>query len=170
MVSWTLKQQRDPNTLNRLQRVQESVYAQLQCLVPTWDVEQGSHWVSIVGTGLPLHLEILEVHPYTSFLRMTHHFDEHPVIDSQPEAHVRCYHDAEIAEVTAFDTVQGIQRIAHPSLPSRAILEMSWQRNRSLEKWLQYLLDLGHSRDTMQPDTTQSSYFEAVRKKGLITI
>jgi len=170
MVSWTLKQQRDPKVLNRLQRTQESIYAQLQCLIPDWQAADG-YWVSQAPQSQPLHIEMLEVHPYTTFLHMTHHFDGPIPIVSQPEAHVRCYHDLRIAEVTAFDVVQGIERVAHPKLPARAVQELSWQRNRSLEKWLQYLLDKGHCRSTMRASRSTAGHLEATfGKKNVATI
>jgi len=169
MVTWILNR-RDPHALDRLQRVQESIYAQLQCLLPSWDVALGAHWVSQVPSGMPLHIEVLECHPYTTFLRLTHHFIATGEVESEPEAHVRCYHDLHIAEVTAFDTLQGIRRLAHPSLPPRALMRLNWQRNRSLEKWLQYLLDLGHCRGTLRPAPDLDTSLDDGEKKGLVTI
>lgn len=170
MVSWTLPQQRDPHALDRLQQVQEGIYAQLQCLVPDWGAAPGTHWISQVAAGMPLHIQLLEVHPYTSFLHMTHHFTAVPEAESLPEAHVRCYHDVRIAEVTAFDMEQGIRRLAHPSLPARALLQLTWHKNRSFEKWLQYLLDLGHCRGNMRASETETDHLVAGRKKDFATI
>lgn len=169
MVAWNIKQLRDPHNLERLQRVQEDIYAQLQCLVP--DGEPGvSHWRSQVPGGMPLHVQLLERHPYTSFLRLTHHFEYKDHLESEPEAHVRCYHDLNIAEVTAFDTLQGIRRMAHPSMPARGLWQLAWRNNRSLEKWLQYLLDQGHCRDTMQAQSRNDETQTARQVKSLTMV
>ena len=67
-----------------------------------------------------------------------------------PDAHIRFYHDAHIAEATSFNVGQGCVRTAHPSFPIRQIMVQAWRRNRALDRWLDYLLKQGHSVTTMR--------------------
>ncbi|GAB4186609.1 MAG: hypothetical protein Tsb002_11240 [Wenzhouxiangellaceae bacterium] len=170
MVSWKIPTNDDGHALDRLQRVQESVYGQLQCLVPDWQAQPGSHWCSKVKRGQPLHLILLERHTYTSYLRLTHHFDWADEAVSEPEAHIRCYHDARLAEVTAFDTIQGIRRLAHPSLPAKGLMRLAWRRNQSLAKWLIYLLQQGHGRESMHYLGSTAEAGARGGKKALLTV
>ena len=68
-----------------------------------------------------------------------------------PDAHIRLYQDAHLAEATSYNTGQGCTRTAHPSYPPRQLLAQAWRRNRALDRWLDYLLKQGHSLATMKP-------------------
>ena len=100
--------------------------------------------------------------------RRTHiiHHTVHALLDSElvervcpptpniaPDAHIRFYHDAHIAEATSFNVGQGCTRTAHPSYPPRQMLQLAWRRNRALDRWLDYLLKQGHSVATLKPAT-----------------
>lgn len=141
---------RSPPKLKRLQQLQEEIYRQLQLLMPD-AVARHDAFVSKVSGSPPLQLEILERHPYTHFLRLTYLFHHEDGEHTQPDAHIRLYQDARIAEVTAFDLDQGCQRTAHPWYPHRPLMQRIWRENVALEKWLGYLLGQGHSFDSMRP-------------------
>jgi uncharacterized protein YqiB (DUF1249 family) len=96
-------------------------------------------------------LEVLERHPYTTFFRLTYEFVEGHEHSYAPDAHVRFYHDAHMAEATSFNVDQGCTRTAHPSFPPRQLIQQAWRRNRALDRWLDYLLKQGHSVVTMRP-------------------
>lgn len=136
--------------LKRLQHLQEEIYRQLQLLLPD-AVAHHDAFVSKVSGSPPLQLEILERHPYTHFMRLTYLFQQHEEEQTQPDAHIRVYQDARIAEVTAFDLDQGFKRTAHPWYPHRPLIQRIWRENVALEKWLGYLLGQGHSFDSMRP-------------------
>ncbi len=135
--------------LKRLQQVQEEIYRQLQLLIPD---QFAFHDVlrSRVSGSPDLRLEILERHTYTTFLRLTYEFLDGEERSYAPDAHIRFYHDAHIAEATSFNVGQGCVRTAHPSFPIRQIMQQAWRRNRALDRWLDYLLKQGHSVVTMQ--------------------
>lgn len=138
--------------LKRLQEVQEEIYRQLHLLLP----DHAAHHDSLVSRvpGSPtLRLEVLERHPYTTFLRLTYEFGQGEDRSFAPDAHIRFYHDAHMAEATSFDTGQGCRRTAHPSYPAQPLLQQAWRRNRALDRWLDYLIGQGHSMDTMRPAT-----------------
>ena len=136
--------------LKRLQEVQEEIYRQLHLLIPDAIAFEDS-LVSRVAGSPALRLEVIERHPYTTFLRLTYEFREGEDRSYAPNAHIRFYSDAHIAEATSFNTGQGCSRTAHPSYPPRQILQQAWRRNRALDRWLDYLLKQGHSVATMRP-------------------
>jgi uncharacterized protein YqiB (DUF1249 family) len=145
-----------PNGLRRLpglkalQEVQEEIYRQLHLLLPDAMAFHDS-LVSRVSGSPALRLEVIERHPYTTFLRLTYEFVADEERSYEPDAHIRFYHDAHIAEATSFNTGQGCVRTAHPSYPGKQLLQQAWRRNRALDRWLDYLLRQGHSVATMRP-------------------
>lgn len=139
-----------PPRLSRLQNLQTEIYRQLQLLIP----DQVAHYDSFQSlvTGSPLlRMDILERHPYTHFLRLTYEFHKDEEREIAPDAHIRIYNDAHLAEVTSFDHEQGFKRRAHPGYPPQHTFRRSWKQNQALDKWLSYLLHQGHSITTMQP-------------------
>ncbi len=136
--------------LRRLQEVQEEIYRQLMLLIPE-QVSFHESFVSRVSGSPVLRMDILERHPYTDFLRLTYLFESDGESELSPDAHIRVYRDARMAEVTAFDHDQGCRRSAHPWYPHRQLFQRTWRQNRALDKWLGYLLHQGHSLATMRP-------------------
>ncbi len=158
--------------LKRLQELQTEIYRQLQLLIP----EQIAHYDSFLSRvqGSPLlRMDILERHPYTHFVRLTYQFNGKEPAEIAPDAHIRIYNDAHMAEVTAFDHIQGFNRYAPGQLPAAQARKMNgyeqhqpaspawfphlqlfqrnWRQNRALDKWLGYLLHQGHSISSMRP-------------------
>lgn len=139
---------RDP-ALRQLHEVQEEIYRQLYLLLPDQFAFYDS-LVSRVPGSADLRLEVLERHNYTTFFRLTYEFTRGNEKNYAPDAHIRFYHDAHIAEATSFNLAQGCARTAHPAYPARQMMQLSWRRNRALDRWLDYLLRQGHSVATMQ--------------------
>lgn len=135
--------------LRRLQEVQEEIYRQLQLLIPEQVAVHGSFYSRVNGSPL-LRMDILERHPYTQFLRLTYSFENASEPELAPDAHIRMYQDARMAEVTAFNHEQGCRRSAHPWYPHRQLFQRAWRQNLALDKWLGYLLQQGHSLETMR--------------------
>jgi len=136
--------------LKRLHDVQEEIYRQLHLLIPDQFAFDDS-LISRVAGSPDLRLAVLERHSYTTFFRLTYEFREGQELSYAPDAHIRFYHDARIAEATSFNLGQGCNRTAHPSYPPKQILQQAWRRNRALDRWLDYLLKQGHSVETMRP-------------------
>ena len=136
--------------LKRLQQVQEEIFRQMQLLVPDDYAFHDSLQSMVSGSPL-LRLEVLERHPYTTFLRLTYEFRDGDDRSFAPDAHIRLNQDAHLAEATSYNTGQGCTRTAHPSYPPRQLLAQAWRRNRALDRWLDYLLKQGHSLATMKP-------------------
>ncbi len=131
----------------RLPELHGNVFHALNTLLPA-DLARSDTLVSRVAGSPDLYLQVMERHNYTSFIRLTY------VMGSErqhnPNAHIRIYHDARMAEATAFSPGQGIHRLAGPELPVHGLVTRAWRLNRALLKWLDYLLAEGHGPDTMQ--------------------
>ena len=193
MVS--MKHQKDPylrHKLKRLQDLQTELYRQLQLLIP----DQVAHYDSFLSRvhGSPLlRMDVLERHPYTHFVRLTYQFDKTEPLESAPDAHIRVYNDARMADVTSFNSEQGFNRQAHGTeqprqqlaehqghhlgesrtlrplssgwLPHLQLFQQTWRQNRALDKWLGYLLHQGHSLTSMQPASDKISGNKAIPVK-----
>ncbi len=136
-------------TLRQLHEVQEEIYRQLHLLIPDQFAFHDSLRSRVPGSP-DLRMEVLERHPYTTFFRLTYEFREGEEHHYAPDAHIRFYHDAHIAEATSFNVAQGCSRTAHPAYPPKQLMEQAWRRNRALDRWLDYLLRHGHSVATMK--------------------
>ncbi len=142
--------------IGKLMAIQEEIYRQLYLLLP----DSISHYdvlESRVNGSPPLILHLLERHPYTTFLRLTYAFTGSGSSCFSPNAHIRLYHDAKLAEVTSFSNQQGIRRFASPFIPARNAMLRAWRQNRALEKWLDYVLHQGHHTETMRPVSESSA-------------
>jgi uncharacterized protein YqiB (DUF1249 family) len=166
----------------RLQELHTEIFRQLQLLIPDQMAHYDSFQSQVHGSPL-LRMDILERHPYTHFVRLTYQFTREDSLEIAPDAHIRVYNDARLAEATSFDQIQGFNRQAPKKLnesPSRAngiplngsgnrllphaawfqpfqTLKNSWQRNQALDKWLSYLLHQGHSLTSMRPASEKIS-------------
>jgi uncharacterized protein YqiB (DUF1249 family) len=136
--------------LRKLQDVQAEIYRQLQLLIPDQFSFHDFLESRVAGSPL-LRLQVLERHAYTTFFRLTYEFSEAEERTYAPDAHIRFYSDARLAEATSFNTSQGCSRTAHPSYPPMQLLQKLWRQNRALDRWLDYLLRQGHSVATMLP-------------------
>ncbi len=176
--------------LKRLQELQTEIYRQLQLLIPDQITHYDSFQSRVHGSPL-LRMDILERHPYTHFVRLTYQFSRKDTLEIAPDAHIRVYNDARLAEATSFDPVQGFNRHAHnptadhspnetsgsvndsrahllsPSswLQPLHVLQRNWRRNAALDKWLSYLLHQGHSLTSMQPTSEKIEGTPAVPVK-----
>lgn len=155
--------------LRRLQDLQTEIYRQLQLLIPDQVAHFDSFQSRVQGSPL-LRMDILERHPYTHFVRLTYEFSKDDALEIAPDAHIRVYNDARLAEATSFNAEQGFDRHArevmadgstngpraHLLSPSSWFhplhaLQRSWRQNAALDKWLSYLLHQGHSLTSMEP-------------------
>ena len=135
--------------LGRLQDVQEEIFRQLQLLIPEQVTLSDSFCSRVDGSPL-LRMDILERHPYTQFIRLTYSFENGDEPKLAPDAHIRLYQDARLAEVTSFNSDQGCRRMASPYYPPRQLFQKNWRQNLTMDKWLGYLLMQGHSVATMR--------------------
>jgi uncharacterized protein YqiB (DUF1249 family) len=134
-----------PGSFTGLMTVYESNYIKLRALTTEFDW-QGWSMVSTSSRDSDLHAQLMKREPYTTTLKLTYWFEEPGgVLVPDPDLILRIYHDARLAEAVA-----GRERHTHHKLrelagDSGAELDRRWRINMMLNKWLDYLFDVGHT-------------------------
>ena len=107
-------------------------------------------WVSSIGDGMDLHLDVLERHAYTVDLRLTYGMTDPATGVRDPSAFVRVYRDARQAEATHCYIGQRWQDVLGLRPDPRVLVSHRLRMNTFLGKWLEFLADQGHSRFTLR--------------------
>jgi hypothetical protein len=132
-------------TVGALMALCEENYTALMRLAPVLPALTG-HLVSRRDGQPDLHVEIVDQAPYTTTLRLTHHFADGVVArpDSaarlEPNALLRAYHDA--GQVEVLDLRQTILPLF--STYHAPALAAKWKANLFLSKWLGWCVREGH--------------------------
>ena len=139
------------------------IYRQICILLPDLDGES-DRFVSIVRDEPPVYLEILARHRYTTELRITHYLDaEAKVFD--PDCLLRISHDAQVAEaVYCYPRELNVPLLGALG-QVRDVAQYRYRCNRFVDRWLEYLLKLGHGLQTFVP--VQPSQWPAVEPAGV---
>jgi uncharacterized protein YqiB (DUF1249 family) len=138
-----------PGSFTGLMTIYESNYLKLDRLLGCFP--QGKAvWTSAVPEDCDLHLEVLRREPYTTTLRMTYWFEESSVGNiveriADPDLSVRVYHDARLAQAVAARVVHRHPKLLDLDPAHSTELDRRWRTNMMLNKWLDYLSDMGHS-------------------------
>src|SRR5688572_2567589 len=131
-------------TFTGLMTLYESNYIKLQQLASamTWPAET---IVSSSPRDKDLHVEIVRREPYTTTLRLTYWFDDAGIAVADPDLVVLVYHDARLVEaVSSGETHRHVKR-RELAKSSTAELDRRWRLNMLLNKWLDYLFEVGHT-------------------------
>jgi hypothetical protein len=135
-------------TFTGLMTLYESNYIKLRQLGGDLDWS-GAARVSSSPRDSDLHADILRREPYTTTLRLTYWFAEgEGLLVPDPALVLRVYHDARLVEAVSSGEVHHhakLRELARSS--SSAELDRRWRINMMLNKWLDYLFDVGHSLD-----------------------
>ena len=106
--------------------------------------------ISQVDQQLPLYIEVTERHTFTTCIRLSHAIESnHGIVSLDPDAQIRLYHDAKVAEATHCYPGTVIQPLFGALVPVADVVEHRWRMNRFLDKWLEYLLQQGHNLQTL---------------------
>lgn len=108
-------------------------------------------YVSSIGDGLDLSVELLERHAYTDELRLTYGLRDPVTGQRDPSAFVRVYHDARLAEATHCYIGRRWQDVLGLHPDPKLLLNHRLRMNAFLDKWLEYLGEQGHSPFTLLP-------------------
>jgi uncharacterized protein len=136
-----------PGTFTGLMTLYESNYIKLHALAGAFDWPSDGV-VSTTRRDSDLHATITRREPYTTTLKLTYWFAESDgVVVADPDLILRIYHDARLVEA-----VSGHERHRHHKLRELAVssgteLGRRWRINMMLNKWLDYLSDVGHRLD-----------------------
>jgi uncharacterized protein YqiB (DUF1249 family) len=133
-----------PGTLGGLISLYEGNFIKLIALLGDTTASTG-HFVSRCRADCDLHLSVEEGSRFTRMLRLTYVFDEASGTVADPDMALKIFLDARVAEVVSW---AGFHR--HGFLETLGArygreLDRRWARNMVLSKWLDYLLDNGHT-------------------------
>lgn len=106
-------------------------------------------YVSSVGDGLDVRLELVAQHAYTAELRLTYAMQDPVTGEPDPSAFLRVYRDARQVEATHCYVGRRWQDVIGMYPPPGAVLDHRLRMNTFLGKWLEYLREGGHSRATL---------------------
>lgn len=101
-------------------------------------------YVSSVGDGLDLRLDILAQHAYTTELRLSYAMLDPVTGEPDPSAYLRLYRDARQVEATHCYIGRRWQDAIGMYPPPAEVLDHRLRMNTFLGKWLQYLAERGH--------------------------
>ena len=124
-------------------------FALLTRLFEPADLAPGS-WLSCIGDGLDLRLDVLEQHRYTSELRLTYAMQDPLTGEPDPSAILRLYRDARQVEATHCYVGRRWQDVLGMFPPPAELLDHRLRMNTFLGKWLHYLAEQGHGVATLQ--------------------
>ena len=143
-----------PGSFTGMMTLYESNFIKLTGLIESLSAQRSAKLepvVSVTPRDCDLHLRPVSSEPYTTTFKLTYWFesaDGDRVAD--PDLMIRIYHDARLAEA-----VGGADTHHHHKLRELAAqdtagvhsleLDRRWRNNVMLNKWLDYLLDMGHS-------------------------
>lgn len=108
-------------------------------------------YVSDIGDGLPLHVEVIEQHAYTTELRLTYAIFDPVTGEPDPSAYLRLYHDTRQLEATHCYVGRRWQDVIGMFPPPARVIGHRLRMNTFLGKWLEYLVERGHSIATLKP-------------------
>ncbi|WP_159015844.1 DUF1249 domain-containing protein [Cognatiluteimonas profundi] len=108
-------------------------------------------YVSSIGDGLDLRIDVMQQHPYTTELRMTYAMQDPRTGEPDPSAFLRVYHDARQVEATHCYVGRRWQDVIGMYPPPARLIDHRMRMNTFLGKWLLYLGEGGHGVATLAP-------------------
>ena len=134
-----------PGSFSGLMTIYESNFLKLQQLTTAVD-GPAQALVSSSSRDCDLHLQLLKREPYTTTLKLTYWFAETDgTWVPDPDLTLRIYHDARLVEAVGGHDRHRHHKLKELSLAPDTELDRRWRINMMLNKWLDYLLDVGHS-------------------------
>ena len=142
-----------PGSFTGLMTLYESNYIKLSQLIADFDALPARRRPGVVSRSpadCDLHLRVRLREPYTTTLKLTYLFypegpqgpGRRPVPD--PDLTVRVYHDARLVEAVRVRDEHCHHKLRELARTHSRELNRRWRNNMMLNKWLDYLLDMGH--------------------------
>lgn len=132
-----------PRRIAHLMDLYERNYTLLERLIPELELPF-ERVVSRSATDLPLVLIVVERSPYTSELRLTYEFNDAEGKRLSPDIWVKVYRDARVAEALHCGMRPMWLAQDGGDVEAGEFIHDQWDRNHTLAKWLEYLLEHGH--------------------------
>ncbi len=107
-------------------------------------------YLSSVGDGLDVRLDVVERHRYTLELRLTYCLIDSETGELSPSAWLRLYQDAHLAEATHCHPGRRLVEVLGPFPAVHSVFRHRLRMNSFLTRWLEYLGEQGHSAATLE--------------------
>jgi uncharacterized protein YqiB (DUF1249 family) len=134
-----------PGSFTGLMTLYESNYIKLSTLTSEFDWSSCST-ISSSRRDSDLHAQLMRREAYTTTLKLTYWFEEAGgLMVPDPDLIVRIYHDARLAEAAASRDRHTHHKLRELAEHGGSELDRRWRINMMLNKWLDYLFDVGHS-------------------------
>ena len=130
------------------------------------DLAAGTY-VSGIGDGLDVRMDVIEQHAYTTELRLTYGMRDPLTGEPDPSAFLRLYRDARQVEATHCYVGRRWQDTLGFDASPRSVLGYRLQMNAFLNKWLEYLGEQGHSLATLEETAGQAIDFPPMTQLAL---
>ncbi|NUO73061.1 MAG: DUF1249 domain-containing protein [Frateuria sp.] len=127
-------------------------HARFERLFHPADLAPGTY-LSSIGDGLDLQMDVIEQHRYTTELRLTYALQDPLTGEPDPSAYLRLYHDARQLEATHCYIGRRWQDVIGMYPPPAEVIGHRMRMNTFLGKWLEYLAERGHGVATLRPLT-----------------
>ncbi len=137
------------NRFGWLMAIYAENHARLSRLFAPADLVEG-RYVSSIGDGLDLFLDVIETHRYTVELRMTYGLRDPQTGEPDPSAFLRLYRDARQVEATHCYVGRRWQDAIGMYPPAAELISHRMRMNTFLGKWLEYLAERGHGVATLR--------------------
>lgn len=108
-------------------------------------------YVSSIGDGLDLRMDVVATHPYTVELRLSYGMVDPVTGEPDPSAFLRLYRDARQVEATHCYVGRRWQDVIGLFPPPAELISHRMRMNTFLGKWLEYLAERGHGVATLRP-------------------
>ncbi|WP_058834599.1 DUF1249 domain-containing protein [Luteimonas abyssi] len=118
-------------------------------------------YVSSIGDGLDVRLDVLDQHPYTAELRLSYALTDPVTGEPDPSAYLRLYRDARQVEATHCYVGRRWQDVIGMFPPPAEVIGHRMRMNTFLGKWLQYLAERGHGVATLHAADAEAPLAEA---------
>lgn len=135
-----------PGSFTGLMTIYESNYIKLRALSGGFNLPDGAA-VSSAARDRDLYIELVAREAYTTTVRLTYQFDEPDGTVNDPDLILRIYHDARLVEAVAGRARHHHVKLRELDLSCGGELGRRWRINMMLNKWLDYLTDVGHTLD-----------------------
>lgn len=144
-----------PGRFVQLMDLYEDNYARLHRLFAP-DVLVPDRYRSSVGDGFDVVLAIVERHAYTTELRLSYDLIDPNTGLHTPSAMLRVYADARLAEATHCLPGRQLIDVLGPFPSVQTVADHRLRMNSFLSRWLDYLREHGHGRQTLTIDDQNS--------------
>ncbi|MDX1480109.1 MAG: DUF1249 domain-containing protein [Woeseiaceae bacterium] len=132
-----------PRSFLGLMALYESNYLRLLRVIPELARLDGCFRSRVAG-DCDLHVAILERTRHTVTLSLTYYFDTDEGRRADPDMTVRAYLDGRLAEAMSHCRTHRHAALRRLFRQHGVELDVRWERNIVLNKWLEYLADQGH--------------------------